>query len=102
MPREATLSASEFKAKCLDLMAEGAARRLDKVHVTKYGKPFVSLAFEPEPPAFTGDSIFGCMKDWEGFANLADYPTDVTSEGIDEMVTDLEAQLVEILRRDPA
>lgn len=101
MLREATLSASEFKAKCLDLMAEGAARRLDRVNITKRGKPFVSLTFEPEAPARTGEEIFGCMKDWEGFIP-ADHDWQAplfTDAELDAMTDDLAQQLDELMRR---
>ena len=100
MPREATLSASEFKAKCLDLMAEGAARRLDKVHVTKHGKPFVSLSFEHEAP-FSGESIFGCMKDWEPLVP-ADHDWEAplfTDAELDAMTDELARQIAEIQQR---
>ena len=41
---EKTVSATEFKATCLDLMDEMSVGRLRCVHITKRGKPFLSMA----------------------------------------------------------
>ena len=40
---ETTLSATEFKAKCLDLMNQVSIGKLRRIHVTKRGKPFVAV-----------------------------------------------------------
>jgi len=45
----ATLNATEFKAKCLDLLDQLAARRLERVVVTKRGKPVAVLTPPPSP-----------------------------------------------------
>ena len=67
MPRELTLSASQFKAQCLDLLAAGAVHRLDRVNITKRGKAYVTLSFEDDhAPGLVVDP-FGCMK---GSTNL--------------------------------
>ena len=69
-----TVSATELKAKCLELMDAAAARKLDRVHVTKRGKPFVTLMLVPDEVPIAADSLFGAMKgntnipedfDWE-------------------------------------
>ena len=39
MNKSVTISATEFKAKCLKLMDDLEARRIDSVTVTKRGKP---------------------------------------------------------------
>jgi hypothetical protein len=67
MPRELTLSASQFKAQCLDLMAAGAANRLDRVNITKRGKAYVTLSFEDDRAPDPVVDPFGCMK---GSTNL--------------------------------
>ena len=38
MPTERTISASEFKARCLDIFDQLAARKLDRVVITKRGR----------------------------------------------------------------
>lgn len=44
---DATISASDFKARCLDLFDQLAARKLDSVTVTKRGRPVAVI----RPPA---------------------------------------------------
>lgn len=78
---ETTISATEFKAKCLELMEQGASRQLDRVHVTKRGKPFVTIEMKPEtsePRTF--ESIFGCMKGSTGISEDFDWETPLFSE----------------------
>ena len=53
------VGATEFKAKCLDLMDRVAERRATYV-ITKRGKPVAKLV-PADPPA--PRSIFGCMAD---------------------------------------
>ncbi len=75
-PFETTVSATEFKAKCLELMAQVHSGTLRRIHVTKRGKPFVAVTSDigRDDKPWTPDSIFGCMKgtvqlpddfDWE-------------------------------------
>ncbi len=66
---EKTVSATEFKAKCLDLIEQGALRQLDRIHVTKRGKPFVTLTVTPDEAPLAADSLFGAMK---GSTNIPD------------------------------
>ena len=66
---EKTVSATEFKAKCLELMDAAATRKLDRVHVTKRGKPFLTLTMVPDVAPIAADSLFGAMK---GSTNIPD------------------------------
>ena len=65
---EMTVSATEFKAKCLDLMNKVHAGELRRLRVTKRGKPLVVIqsddagALMVEP--WTFESTIGCMKGW--------------------------------------
>lgn len=58
---ELTISASEFKAKCLDILKRLGEHRLRKVTVTRHGKPVAELT-PPREPAESRGSIHGCMK----------------------------------------
>lgn len=54
------IAASEFKAKCLELMDQLAARKLDRIIVTKRGRPVAWLS--PPPTAVEGaEGLFGCL-----------------------------------------
>ena len=53
-----SVSATEFKAKCLDLMDRVAERR-ETYTITKHGKPVAQLAPVPVLPA---DDISGCLR----------------------------------------
>jgi antitoxin (DNA-binding transcriptional repressor) of toxin-antitoxin stability system len=58
-----TITATEFKAKCLGILDRLAARELSEVKVTKRGK-VVAVLTPPRPaPADDPDSVFGCLKD---------------------------------------
>jgi len=63
MSEKATVPATEFKAKCLELMDRVAEGR-DTYVITKRGKPVAKLV--PADPPET-DSIFGCMTDQTEF-----------------------------------
>ena len=52
------IAVTEFKAKCLALFKELEARRLDKVVVTRRGKPVAELT----PPHREMPDLYGCMK----------------------------------------
>jgi hypothetical protein len=60
MSAHLTISASEFKAKCLDIFSKLANRRLDQVTVTKRGKPVAELY--PPKGADPAESLYGFMK----------------------------------------
>ncbi len=64
---ERTMSATEFKAKCLDVMDRLHSGELERVVVTKHGEPWATMGPPPaavserEPTPF--ERIHGCMKD---------------------------------------
>lgn len=66
VPDVETISASQFKARCLDIMDRLADGRLDKLVVTKRGKP-VATIMPPEKRQTAVDSLYGCM---EGLASV--------------------------------
>ncbi len=52
------VAATEFKAKCLELMREVHDRKRNSILITKRGKPYVKLI-----PADEGEgSFYGCLK----------------------------------------
>lgn len=57
---EMTLSASEFKAKCLGIMKRLGDNRLTRVTVTRHGKP-VAVMIPPAIDEETARSVFGSM-----------------------------------------
>lgn len=83
---EKTVSATEFKAKCLELMDAAATRKLDRVHVTKRGKPFLTLTMVPDAAPITADSLFGAMKGSTNIPDDFDWEASPYSEAdLDEM-----------------
>jgi prevent-host-death family protein len=56
-----TISASEFKAKCLELLSRLAARKLTRVTITKHGKP-VAVLTPPEDAAALIREVYGFME----------------------------------------
>ncbi len=54
------ISASEFKATCLELLDRVAAGELERVVITKRGR-VVGMLQPPERPA-APESVFGCMR----------------------------------------
>ena len=74
------IGATEFKARCLQLLDEVHGRKRDSVVITKRGKPYAKLVPVDEKPA----ALFGCLKgmirihgdlteptggDWEAFSS---------------------------------
>ena len=57
MKHELHVGATEFKAKCLELMQQVHDRKRNTVVVTKRGKPFVKLVPVDDPKG-----LLGCMK----------------------------------------
>jgi prevent-host-death family protein len=55
------ISASEFKAKCLDLLDRLAGRKIMRIVVTKHGRP-VAVLTPPELPEEEALGLFGCMR----------------------------------------
>ncbi|KPF79289.1 hypothetical protein IP88_02160 [alpha proteobacterium AAP81b] len=85
-PFETTVSATEFKAKCLELMDAGASRKLDRIHVTKRGKPFVTLTVVTDDAPLAADALFGCMKGQTNIPEDFDWEASPYSEAdLDEM-----------------
>ena len=56
------ITASEFKAKCLDIFDRLASHRLDRVVVTKRGKPVAVLTPPSSGRAVEHGALFGFMK----------------------------------------
>lgn len=81
---ELTIGASEFKAKCLDVLRRLRERRLTRVTITHKGAPVAVLT----PPAVTeaeARSAFGCM------AGTVHIPDDIDlTEPVFEGETDAE------------
>ena len=73
--REKTISVTEFKAKCLELIEAGATHRLERVHLTKRGKPYVTLEVKAKGASPDFESIFGCMKGTTGIPEDFDWET---------------------------
>lgn len=81
------IAASEFKAKCLDLMDQLAARKLSRIVVTKRGRP-VAVLSPPPTREEMAEELFGCLKgrmvapaDFDFTAPVLDEPLDA-EEGI--------------------
>lgn len=102
---EKTVTASEFKATCLDLMGRLKRGELSRVRVTKRGKPLAVVG--PDGPAeddWTPESVFGCMKDWPSLVpEDHDWEKPAhTDEELDEFLRHTEAQVEAMLRRPRA
>ena len=61
MPATQTISASEFKAKCLDILDRLADRTLERVVITKRGRVVATL-IPPEDAAAAVQEIHGFMR----------------------------------------
>jgi antitoxin (DNA-binding transcriptional repressor) of toxin-antitoxin stability system len=75
---EKTVSATEFKAKCLELMDAMSVGRLRCVHITKRGKPFLSMspsrASRPSERIFT---VFEGTASWPAGLDLTEPVVDL-------------------------
>jgi prevent-host-death family protein len=62
---EVVITATEFKAKCLDLLDRVNSGEIRKVHITKRGKEVGQLVMPKSDLAepWNPHSIFGCMTD---------------------------------------
>ncbi len=78
MVAAATITASEFKAKCLDLLDQLAARKLTSLTITKRGR-IVAIVIPPEE---AGDvaKLHGFMRD----SVIAPEGFDFTAPALDE------------------
>jgi prevent-host-death family protein len=56
-----TVSATEFKARCLDILDRLAAREFTRVTVTKRGRP-VAVLCPPDPPGYAERGLYGFME----------------------------------------
>jgi prevent-host-death family protein len=61
MHAETTISASEFKAKCLEILNQLSARKLTQVTITKRGRP-VAILTPPKRAIEDVRQLYGCMK----------------------------------------
>ena len=84
------IAASEFKAKCLALMDQLAARKLDRIVVTKRGRP-VAVLTPPPTPEEVAEAFFGFMKGSVG----APEDFDFTAPVLDEPLNAAEGRLYE-------
>ncbi len=76
------IAASEFKAKCLDLMDQLARRKLDRIIVTKRGRP-VAVLTPPPTAEEAADAFFGFMKGTVGAPEDFDFTAPVLDEPLD-------------------
>jgi prevent-host-death family protein len=79
MLSQATISASEFKAKCLDILDQLSARKLTQVTITKHGRP-VAILTPPDRADEAVRQLYGFM---EGSVHGID-GYDLTAPVIDE------------------
>lgn len=70
----AEIGATEFKARCLQLMQEVHDRKRNSLTITKRGKPFVRLVPAPEEP----HSLYGCLAGLAKAEGELTEPVDVT------------------------
>ena len=61
-----TLNASDFKAKCLDLLDQVNDGRIGRLVITKRGRPVAVLS----PPAVTEAAILGFLETMRGSVDL--------------------------------
>ena len=60
------VTATEFKAKCLDLMRDLHDRKYNAIRITKRGKPYVKVI-----PADEGEgSFYACLRAWRRFTAI--------------------------------
>jgi antitoxin (DNA-binding transcriptional repressor) of toxin-antitoxin stability system len=87
MLAEKTISATEFKAKCLELMDDIAANRLSAVIITKRGKVVAKMVATPEPSLVPIHDIIGKPKQldqaYDPFAQVIDLPAEWTLTTLD-------------------
>ena len=60
MTQAPSFTATEFKAKCLDIFDQLAARKLTRVTVTKRGR-VVAVLTPPDEPGDAAHRLYGCM-----------------------------------------
>jgi prevent-host-death family protein len=75
-----TITATEFKAKCLDILDRLASHEIEKLVITKRGKP-VAVLTPPEKKPFKFSMIYGSQR---GTVHLPD-DLDLTQPIFDEV-----------------
>jgi prevent-host-death family protein len=85
-----TISASEFKAKCLELLDRLGSRKLHRVVVTKRGRP-VAVLFPPDGDRHAAEALYGSMV---GSVIVPD-DVDLTAPVLDEPIFATEGRLHE-------
>ena len=78
-----TISATEFKAHCLEILDRLAARELTQVSVTKRGKVVAVLTPPPQAVPATLDDIYGFMRGSVIIPEGFDLPAPVLDEPLD-------------------
>jgi prevent-host-death family protein len=61
MSASQTIAAAEFKAKCLDILERLSTGELERVVVTKRGRP-VAVLTPPPTPEDSVRGLYGCME----------------------------------------
>ncbi len=79
MQSHETISATEFKAKCLDILSRLSARKLNRVIITKHGRP-VAILTPPDEAAEAVRQVYGFMEG--SVSGLDNY--DLTAPILDE------------------
>ncbi|HEY4174963.1 MAG TPA: type II toxin-antitoxin system Phd/YefM family antitoxin [Rhodopila sp.] len=82
MPTTQTISASEFKAKCLKILDRLANHELDRVVITKRGQA-VAVLTPPDQQADAVRNIHGFMRGWVIIADDVDLTEPVLDEPLD-------------------
>lgn len=76
---ELTISASAFKARCLEIFKALEARKLVRVTITRRGKPVAEVM----PPALPRGTAWGCMQGTVRVAPGVDLTAPVLDEPLD-------------------
>lgn len=95
---ERVMSATEFKAKCLDMMDQLAAGTLARVVVTKRGRAVAAMVAAEPAAAVDRSALFGCMRDWPSPV-AADHDWEkplFTDDELDGFLTETERQIEEV------
>jgi prevent-host-death family protein len=75
-----TMSATDFKARCLEVLDQLAARKLESVTITKRGRAVAVVL----PPAETAiPSLYGCMRGTVLIPEGADIDGPILDERLD-------------------
>ncbi len=90
MPAVQSFTATEFKAKCLDIFDQLAGRKLTRVTVTKRGK-VVAVLTPPDDPAAAGLNLHGFLRG----SVITPPGLDLTAPSLDESLLADEGRLHE-------